>query len=271
MARPRRGSASHSADAAPEIRLWVLTRLAEMQLAPLAISIFGRWHKEIFADLAALLLGGPAVACVAPVRAARPRGGSPSRGHPGAEPPSMQGLTTRRVVVTGVGLRTPAGHDVDAFWATLLAGRRTLALVAQTLYPVEPEFPPRLLRKWLLEPTMSFPPGQLDRVLTFFAAHLPRFRMTLKADGVDVEEAAELNLDPGPAGAWPQIEAARRLCGRVTLAPTPPWAANSASAASKSSGAASIAMYSSGMRVCRENAAWMNGDSEWATGWPITA
>jgi hypothetical protein len=26
------------------------------------VSIFGRWHKEIFADLAAVLLGGPAVA-----------------------------------------------------------------------------------------------------------------------------------------------------------------------------------------------------------------
>jgi hypothetical protein len=51
-----------------DLGLWVenrtalLTRLAEMQLAPLAISIFGRWHKEIFADLAALLLGGPAAA-----------------------------------------------------------------------------------------------------------------------------------------------------------------------------------------------------------------
>jgi hypothetical protein len=43
-------------------RMAVLQRLAEAGLAPLAVSIFGRWHKEIFADLAALLLGGPAVA-----------------------------------------------------------------------------------------------------------------------------------------------------------------------------------------------------------------
>jgi hypothetical protein len=43
-------------------RMALLQRLAEIGLAPLAISIFGRWHKEIFADLAALLLGGPAVA-----------------------------------------------------------------------------------------------------------------------------------------------------------------------------------------------------------------
>jgi len=45
-----------------ENRNAVLQRLATDGLAPLAISIFGRWHKEIFADLAACLLGGPAVA-----------------------------------------------------------------------------------------------------------------------------------------------------------------------------------------------------------------
>jgi hypothetical protein len=43
-------------------RMALLQRLAEVGIAPLAVSIFGRWHKEIFADLAALLLGGPAVA-----------------------------------------------------------------------------------------------------------------------------------------------------------------------------------------------------------------
>jgi hypothetical protein len=51
-----------------DLGLWVenrqalIQRLATQRFAPLAISIFGRWHKEIFADLAALLLGGPAVA-----------------------------------------------------------------------------------------------------------------------------------------------------------------------------------------------------------------
>jgi 3-oxoacyl-[acyl-carrier-protein] synthase II len=33
----------------------------------------------------------------------------------------------RRVVVTGIGLRTPAGHDPDTFWSTLVAGRSTAA------------------------------------------------------------------------------------------------------------------------------------------------
>lgn len=45
-----------------ENRSAVIQRLASDGIAPLAVSIFGRWHKEIFADLAAVLLAGPAVA-----------------------------------------------------------------------------------------------------------------------------------------------------------------------------------------------------------------
>jgi superfamily II DNA or RNA helicase len=85
----------------------------------------------------------------------------------------------------------PDGVGVALKDVILLSGRRTWAIQAQNLYPVEPDFPPRLLRKWLLEPTMSFPASQLDRVLTFFAAHLPRFRMVLKADNLDVDESVE--------------------------------------------------------------------------------
>lgn len=38
----------------------VASRLATMRFDPLVVTIFRRWHKEIFADLAALLLGGTA-------------------------------------------------------------------------------------------------------------------------------------------------------------------------------------------------------------------
>lgn len=57
---------SHNLQA--DLGLWVenrnavIHRLAEIGASELASSIFGRWHKEIFADLAALLLGGPAMA-----------------------------------------------------------------------------------------------------------------------------------------------------------------------------------------------------------------
>ncbi len=73
----------------------------------------------------------------------------------------------------------------------VLAGRRTWVVHGQNLHPMEPEMPPRLLRKWLLEPEMSFPANQVDRVLTFFGAHLPRYRMALKADGIEVDEETE--------------------------------------------------------------------------------
>lgn len=57
---------SHNLQA--DLGLWVenreavIHRLAEIGASALMCSIFGRWHKEIFADLAALLLGGPAMA-----------------------------------------------------------------------------------------------------------------------------------------------------------------------------------------------------------------
>jgi len=56
-----------------ENRNAVLQRLATDGLAPLAVSIFGRWHKEIFADLVACLLGGPAVAWGMTVFLSHPR------------------------------------------------------------------------------------------------------------------------------------------------------------------------------------------------------
>ncbi len=73
----------------------------------------------------------------------------------------------------------------------ILPGQRTWVLVGQSAYVLEPDFPQRMLRKWLLEPSMSFPPSQLDRVLSFFAAHLPRFRMSLQADGIEVDDKTE--------------------------------------------------------------------------------
>jgi len=51
-----------------DLRVWhetreaVVQRLAEAKMPLRVIAIYGRWHKEIFADIGALLLGGPAVA-----------------------------------------------------------------------------------------------------------------------------------------------------------------------------------------------------------------
>src|ERR671931_1099026 len=88
-------------------------------------------------------------------------------------------------------LALPDGVTMSLKDVVLIGGRKTYAIAGQTLYPVEPDFPPRLLRKWLLEPSMAFPESQLDRILAFFAAHLPRFRMGLRAEGLEVDDAVE--------------------------------------------------------------------------------
>lgn len=90
-----------------------------------------------------------------------------------------------------VDLQLPDGAVLSLKEAIVLVGRQTHVLVGQRLFTLEPDFPPRMLRKWLLEPTMVFPPSQVDRILSFFAAHLPRFRMGLKAEGLEVDESVE--------------------------------------------------------------------------------
>lgn len=86
---------------------------------------------------------------------------------------------------------TPDNATFSLKEVIFLSGRRTYGVIGQTVYALEPDFPPRLLRKWLLEPAMSFPDSQTDRILTFFAAHLPRFQMSLRAEGIEVDEQVE--------------------------------------------------------------------------------
>jgi hypothetical protein len=45
-----------------ENRQALVKRMAQFARQPLLVSVYARWHKEIFADLAAILLGGPAAA-----------------------------------------------------------------------------------------------------------------------------------------------------------------------------------------------------------------
>ncbi len=90
-----------------------------------------------------------------------------------------------------IDLQMPEGNSVTLKEVVVLSGRRSWVLTGQNALVLEPDFPPRLLRKWLLEPSMSFPTDQLDRALSFFAAHLPRFRLSLQADGIEVDDKTE--------------------------------------------------------------------------------
>jgi hypothetical protein len=93
--------------------------------------------------------------------------------------------------VARVDVALPDGATLQLKDVIVLCGRRTWLLAGQNAYVLEPDFPPRMLRKWLLEPQMSFPPSQLDRTLSFFAAHLPRYRLSLQADGIEVDDTTE--------------------------------------------------------------------------------
>ncbi len=83
----------------------------------------------------------------------------------------------------------PDGRSTAFETSMLLVGRRSsLLLEGQTAYPLEPDLPARMWRAWMREPSMSFPAGQVERALSFFAAHLPRIDLRLRADGLDVVE-----------------------------------------------------------------------------------
>lgn len=96
---------------------------------------------------------------------------------------------TARIEIT-----LPGGGAVGLKDVLVISGRKSWVIAGQNAHPLEPDFPPRLLRKWLLEPSMSFPSAQLDRALTFFAAHLPRYRLALQADGIEVDDTTEPNF-----------------------------------------------------------------------------
>jgi superfamily II DNA or RNA helicase len=122
-----------------------------------------------------------------------------------------------------IDLQLPDGSSIPLKDGVILCGRRTWVLAGQNAYIMEPDFPPRLLRKWLLEPSMSFPSAQLDRALSFFAAHLPRFRLSLQADGIEVDETTVpsfvLTLDGRADIARAQLAA--RYGGSVTVPVAP--------------------------------------------------
>lgn len=122
-----------------------------------------------------------------------------------------------------VDLQLPDGGVLSLKEAIVLPGRQTHVLVGQRLFTLEPDFPPRMLRKWLLEPTMVFPSSQVDRILSFFAAHLPRFRMGLKAEGLEVEDAVEPKLVLTLEGTADKVTArlAAKYGSSVTVAVSP--------------------------------------------------
>ena len=160
--------------------------------------------------------------------AARRCASRPSRRAPRSTsppPPTARGPASSSSSPTGA----PPAFDTSM----LLVGRRSASLLdGQEAYRLEPDLPPRLWRAWLLEPSMSFPAGQVERALSFFAAHLPRFDLRLRADGLDVveDETPELLLSlegtrgagEGPARRALRLGHGAGLARRARTWATPP-------------------------------------------------
>jgi len=118
----------------------------------------------------------------------------------------------------------PDGRTTGFETSVLLVGRRsTVLLEGQTAYALDPELPARMWRAWMREPSMSFPTSQVERVLSFFAAHLPRIELRLRADGLDVVEDAQpafvLTLEGSAEEVRAQL-AARYGPATVPVSPT---------------------------------------------------
>jgi superfamily II DNA or RNA helicase len=109
---------------------------------------------------------------------------SPEPARPQIHLSSTQGGARARIE-----FQLPDGRTTGFDTSLLLIGRRTTVLLeGQTAYALEPDLPARLWRAWMREPSMTFPAAQVERALSFFAAHLPRIDLRLRADGLDVVE-----------------------------------------------------------------------------------
>ncbi|HSP19548.1 MAG TPA: SWIM zinc finger family protein, partial [Myxococcaceae bacterium] len=118
----------------------------------------------------------------------------------------------------------PDGRSTAFETSVLLIGRRSsMLLETQTAYPLEPDLPARMWRAWMREPSMSFPVAQVERALSFFAAHLPRIDLRLRADGLDVVEDSQpvflLTVEGSAEKARVQL-AARYATASVPVSPT---------------------------------------------------
>jgi len=118
----------------------------------------------------------------------------------------------------------PDGRTTGFDTSLLLIGRRsTVLLEGQSAYALEPDLPARMWRAWMREPSMTFPAGQVERALSFFAAHLPRIDLRLRADGLDVVEDQRpvflLTLEGSAEKAQAQL-AARYGTATVPVSPS---------------------------------------------------
>jgi hypothetical protein len=106
-----------------ENRQAVMRRLMQRMDDPMVTQTYGRWHKEIFADLAAMLLGGPAAAWGMAVFLAHPAPRTMTYRPGSAHPTAFLRIHILEEMLRRMGFRTDA-ERLRRVWKTLYNPQR---------------------------------------------------------------------------------------------------------------------------------------------------
>jgi hypothetical protein len=112
-----------------DMRIWqenrtaVAKRVLSASGDPVLGAVYGRWHKEIFADLAALLLGGPAVAWGMALFLAHPAPRALTYRHGGVHPTGFLRVLILAEMLRRMGFGAQAAR-LDRVWRRLYDARR---------------------------------------------------------------------------------------------------------------------------------------------------
>lgn len=170
-----------------DLRIWedvqqaVLQRLSQMRLAPAAIATFTRWHKEIFADLAALLLGGPAAAFGMAEFLAHPSDKVMTYRPGGAHPVGYLRLLMQAEMLRRMGFR----RDADALreiWQTLYDPARG-ARMPKWLLDAAPRAIPAVVDEIAFQPRRNLAEKALCNVIRF----TPRDQLAIRRGAFDLK------------------------------------------------------------------------------------
>jgi hypothetical protein len=115
-----------------ENRSAVMSRLFGRLRCPFQTTVYGRWHKEIFADLAALLLGGPAAARSMALFLAHPAPRTLTYRPGGAHPTAYLRVLILTEMLRRMGFPRHAA-ELDSVWTRLYNPGRAHRLPARLL------------------------------------------------------------------------------------------------------------------------------------------
>jgi hypothetical protein len=157
-----------------DLRIWedvqqaVLQRLSEGRFAPAVIATFGRWHKEIFADLAALLLGGPAAAFGMAEFLAHPSDKVMTYRPGGAHPTGYLRLLIQAEMLSRMGFRNDSDM-LSSVWRTLYNPARG-ARIPGWLLEAAPRAIPAVVDEIAFQPRRNLAEKALANVIRFTPA-----------------------------------------------------------------------------------------------------